>query len=280
MTVYEGNVRKMRTEHDTPVSYKLPIGDDLLEMNSLIGLPIRIEFTGEINCVACGRKTSKSFQQGYCFPCMRSLPECDQCIVRPELCHFHEGTCRDAGWGLQHCMQDHFLYLANSSALKVGITRGTQIPTRWMDQGATQALPIIRAHSRHNVGQLEVAIKAFANDRTDWRKMLKGQAEPLDLVAEKHRILEMAEASLSQLDESIGWEVLAEEIVHKFSYPVELYPEKVTSLNLDKLKVVEGVLQGIKGQYLILDGGVMNIRKYGGYHLKLQTGQMGQMGQI
>ncbi len=269
MSVYIGNVRKMRTGHESPVAYSLPIGNDMVPMNALIGQILRIEHTGEINCIACGRKINKSFQQGYCFPCLRSLPECDQCIVRPELCHFDAGTCRDETWGLKNCMQDHFLYLANSSGLKVGITRGTQIPTRWMDQGATQALPIIRADSRHNVGQLEVALKAFANDRTDWRKMLKGQVGPLDLVDEKHRLLALAEEGLDRLDESIAWEVLADENVYKIDYPVERYPEKVTSLNLDKLQVVEGVLQGIKGQYLIFDCGVMNIRKYGGYQLKM-----------
>ncbi len=271
MSEYIGNVRKMRTEYTSPVSYSLPIGDDMVPMNELIGQILRIEYSGEINCIACGRKTSKSFQQGYCFPCMRSLPECDQCIVRPELCHFDSGTCRDETWGLNNCMQDHYLYLANSSGLKVGITRGTQIPTRWMDQGATQALPVIRADSRHNVGQLEVALKAFANDRTDWRKMLKGQAPPLDLIDEKHRLLALADESLGQLDEAIGWEVLADETVVELDYPVECYPEKVTSLNLDKLRLVEGMLQGIKGQYLIFDCGVMNIRKYGGYRLKIKT---------
>ena len=200
---------------------------------------------------------------------MRSLPECDQCIVRPELCHFDQGTCRDAEWGLSHCMQDHYLYLANSSGLKVGITRGSQVPTRWMDQGARQALPIIRAPNRHNVGQLEVALKAFANDRTDWRRMLKGQSDLIDLLTEKHRLLALAEEVLSGLDENIGWEVLDTESVYEFTYPVEQYPEKVTSLNLDKNPLVEGTLMGIKGQYLIFDCGVMNIRKYGGYCMAL-----------
>lgn len=269
MPEISGNVRKMRTQHTAPVRYSLPIADEFVSMNALIGKPLKIEFLGEINCVSCGRKTNKSFQQGYCFPCMRRLPECDQCIVRPELCHFHEGTCRDAQWGQENCMQDHYLYLANSSGLKVGITRGSQIPTRWMDQGATQALSIIRASSRYNIGQLEVALKAFANDRTDWRKMLKGVAEPLDLVDAKYSLLEQAEAALSCLDENIAWEVLAEEDVRTFDYPVEQYPEKVTSLNLDKNPRIDGLLQGIKGQYLILDCGVINVRKYGGYQLRL-----------
>lgn len=270
MGIYSGNVRKMHTQHDSPVAYTLPIGDTLLEMNPLIGQKIGIEFNGEINCIACGRATKKSFQQGHCFPCMRSLPQCDQCIVRPELCHFAAGTCRDPDWGQQHCMQDHYLYLANSSGLKVGITRGTQIPTRWMDQGATQALLIMKAPTRHNIGQLEVALKAFANDRTDWRKMLKGNAESVDLLNAKYHLLEQAESSLSQLDESIAWEVLDDDIVVDINYPVTSYPEKIQSLNLDKEPKIEGVLQGIKGQYLILDCGVMNIRKYAGYHLSLR----------
>ena len=257
----------MRTQHSTPVIYSLPVGDQLIELNRLIGSAVRIEYQGEIHCIACGRKTSKSFQQGYCFPCMRALPECDQCIVRPELCHFDEGSCRDEDWGLANCMQDHYLYLANSSGLKVGITRGSQVPTRWMDQGARQALPIIRAANRHSVGQLEVAMKAFANDRTDWRKMLKSQSEPVDLVNEKYRLLALAEETLSELDEKFAWEVLEAESVYQFDYPVERYPEKVTSLNLDRKPVVEGVLMGIKGQYLILDCGVLNVRKYGGYRM-------------
>ncbi len=265
-----GNVRKMCTEHSDPVSYSLPIGEDQIPLNDLLGHTVEIEFTGEINCIACGRKSSKSFQQGYCFPCMRSLPECDQCIVRPELCHFHEGTCRDAEWGMKHCMQDHYLYLANSSGLKVGITRGSQVPTRWMDQGARQVLPIIRADNRLSVGRLEQVLKAFANDRTDWRRMLKGKSALLDLVAEKYRLLELARESLDQLDDRIGWEVLGEERVYQFEYPVIQYPEKVSSINLDKQSLVEGTLEGIKGQYLIFDCGVMNVRKYGGYLLRIR----------
>ena len=264
-----GNVRKMRTEHSEPVRYRLPIGDEEIPVNDLLGHTVEIEFSGEINCIACGRKTSKSFQQGYCFPCVRSLPECDQCIVRPELCHFHEGTCRDAEWGMQHCMQDHYLYLANSSGLKVGITRGSHVPFRWMDQGARQALPIIRAENRLSVGKLEQVLKRFVNDRTDWRRMLRGQSELLDLPAEKQRLLQQADDSLAQLDAGLGWELLDETDVYTFAYPVLDYPEKIRSINLDKQGLVQGVLQGIKGQYLILDCGVMNVRKYGGYRLRI-----------
>ena len=134
----QGNLLKMTSQlqQDT-VLYSLPIGSEQVPLNPYIGKTIRLEYSGQINCIACGRKTKKSFNQGYCFPCMRSLAECDMCIVRPEQCHFDQGTCRDEQWALRHCMQEHIVYLANSSGLKVGITRHTQIPTRWIDQGAT-----------------------------------------------------------------------------------------------------------------------------------------------
>ena len=128
---HEGNLRKMESLHSDPVEYGLPVGKFVVPMNPLVGKFISLHFKGVINCIHCGRKTSKSFAQGYCFPCMRSLAECDSCIVRPETCHFDEGTCRDEAWAQEHCMQDHFVYLANSSGIKVGITRGSQIPTRW-----------------------------------------------------------------------------------------------------------------------------------------------------
>ncbi len=264
-----GNLRKMLTEHADTVQYQLPVGDVLVPMNEVLGAPICIEFAGQINCVVCGRATKKSFQQGHCFPCMRSLPQCDTCIVRPETCHFHEGTCRDAEWGQKNCMRDHYLYLANSSGLKVGITRGPQIPTRWMDQGAIQALPIMRTQSRYDIGQLEVAFKNYANDRTHWQRMLKGEPESLDLQALAKKLRETAKESLAQV--AVQWASLNEEVRH-FNYPVLIYPEKVKSFNLDKTPVVEGLLQGIKGQYLILDGGVINMRKYGGYFVELSMG--------
>ncbi len=263
-----GNLRKMRTEHAEPVQYQLPVGDTLIPMNEVLGAPIRIEFAGQINCVACGRATKKSFQQGHCFPCMRRLPQCDTCIVRPETCHFHEGTCRDEAWGQKNCMQDHYLYLANSSGLKVGITRGPQIPTRWMDQGAVQALPIMRTQSRYDIGQLEVVFKKHANDRTHWQRMLKGEPEPLDLPVLAKELLAIAKDSLAEV--AVQWTALDETVRH-FTYPVQVYPEKVKSFNLDKTPVVAGQLQGIKGQYLILDGGVINMRKYGGYDVEVST---------
>ena len=192
------------------------------------------------------------------------------CIVKPETCHYDAGTCREPEWAQQHCMQPHYVYLANSSGIKVGITRGSQIPTRWIDQGASQALPVFRVGTRYQSGLLEVAIKQHISDRTDWRKMLKGEAEPRDLVAMRDELAELCGEQISALQQRFGDQnirFLSDEPVVEIQYPVERYPEKIKSLNLDKTPLVEGVLLGIKGQYLIMDTGVINIRKYSGYKL-------------
>ena len=267
----KGNLRKMISENSKPVSYSLPVGDNVIGLNEFLDQKITLKYTGTINCIACGRKTSKSFQQGYCFPCMRSLAECDSCIVKPELCHFDEGTCRDAEWAMGHCMQDHFVYLANTSGVKVGITRHTQIPTRWIDQGATQALPMYKVASRKISGLLEVIIGNHVADRTDWRKMLKGNAEEIDLKARRDELAAACEKEINKLIKKLpdgSIEYLPKARQTKIEYPVLEHPEKVTSLNFDKTENISGTLRGIKGQYLILDSGVLNIRKFGGYEIE------------
>ncbi|WP_455222999.1 DUF2797 domain-containing protein [Kaarinaea lacus] len=261
----------MLSENTSPVTYSLPVGDGVVGLNEFLEKQIALTFTGTINCVACGRKTNKSFNQGYCFPCMRSLAECDSCIVKPELCHYAEGTCRDEEWALSHCMQDHYVYLANSSGIKVGITRHTQIPTRWIDQGATQALPIYKVASRHISGLLEVIIKNHVADKTDWRKMLKGEPEPVNLAAKRDELFVECDTEINQLNETLpegSIQKLPDETTTSINYPVLEYPAKVTSLNFDKTPKVEGSLLGIKGQYLIFDSGVINIRKFGGYEIE------------
>ncbi len=264
-----GHLRKLHTTLDDPVTYHLPLDDERVPLNPLIGRAITLTHDGTIACIACGRATKKSFGQGYCYPCFRDLPECDSCIVKPEQCHFHDGTCRDPDWGRAHCLQDHIVYLANASGLKVGITRASQVPTRWMDQGATQALPVFRVAERLLAGKLEVILKQHVADRTDWRKMLKGTAEPRDLPAERDALLATCAAEIDALATAEGAgriERLAAAPV-AIAYPVEQYPAKVASLNLDKTPQVAGTLLGIKGQYLILDSGVLNIRKFAGYRI-------------
>ncbi|KPJ87945.1 MAG: hypothetical protein AMJ53_17440 [Gammaproteobacteria bacterium SG8_11] len=266
-----GDLRKMQTELAEPVNYRLPVGEERIGMNDYIGKTITLEHTGEIHCIACGRKTKKSFNQGYCFPCMRSLAECDSCIVKPELCHFHEGTCRDEQWAQSHCMQDHIVYLANSSGVKVGITRHSQIPTRWMDQGATQALPIYRVKNRYLSGLMEVVFKKHVADKTDWRKMLKGCADGVDLPRRRDELFAECAAEIDALKSTHGdaaFNAIADGAITSIHYPVREYPSKVASLNFDKDPMVMGHLQGIKGQYLIFDSGVINIRKYAGYGVR------------
>jgi hypothetical protein len=194
--------------------------------------------------------------------------------MRPETCHYAAGTCREPEWGEQFCMQDHIVYLANSSGVKVGITRINQVPTRWIDQGATQALPIFRVKTRLQSGLVEVIFKNHVSDRTDWRKMLKGEAEPLDLLEIRQTLMMACADEITALQEQFGPEAITaldNETILDIRYPVEQYPEKVKSLNFDKTPEITGTLKGIKGQYLILDTGVLNMRKFTGYHVSLGT---------
>lgn len=267
----KGRLEKMQTALAQPVNYQLPLGEQRLELNPLLGKVITLVHTGQIFCLHCGNKTKKSFSQGYCYPCFIKLAQCDMCIMKPETCHYEKGTCREPSWAQNFCFQPHFVYLANSSALKVGITRGTQIPTRWIDQGATQALPILQASSRYFSGLAEVAIAKHVSDKTSWQQMLKNSATPLDLKAEAVRLLSFCESELNAIRQQFGEQSLlllpdAQEV--EIQFPVEVYPAKVKSFNLDKDPEVAGVLQGIKGQYLLLDTGVINIRKFAGYEVE------------
>jgi len=264
----------MVTVLDSPVSYYLPFDDERLFLNPYIGKKISLHYRAEINCVACGRKTNKSFSQGYCYPCFKSLARCDMCIMKPETCHYFEGTCREPDWGKEFCLKDHVVYLANSSGVKVGITRGTQIPTRWIDQGATQALPVFSVANRLISGKIEMAIKKHVSDRTDWRKMLKGISDEVDLVEQRDMLLSMADNDLKLIMEEVGVEnilLLSDALPVSIKYPVEHFPDKVKSFNFDKTEIVEGILQGVKGQYLMLDTGVLNIRKFGGYLVDFES---------
>lgn len=270
----EGSIRKMRTSLEKEVVYSLPIGEQEVAINPLIGEQIEIHFNGQINCVHCQRLTKKSFNQGYCYPCFSKLAECDSCIMSPEKCHFHLGTCRDEEWAQSHCMVDHIVYLANSSGLKVGITRASQIPTRWMDQGAVQAIPLIKTKSRYLSGLVEVALKTYVSDRTQWQRMLKNEVDLVDLQEEKEKLLFQAMDEVQALQQEHGLDaiqIIETEVVDSTSidYPVQQFPVKVKAFNLDKDPFIKGKLMGIKGQYLILDTGVVNLRKYTGYALSI-----------
>lgn len=267
-----GALRKMKTRLETPVAYEMVLGESRVPLNELLGQSLQLQFLGTINCVHCDRLTQKSFNQGYCYPCFRRLAQCDGCIMSPEKCHYHLGTCREPAWGEANCMIDHFVYLANTSGLKVGITRHSQVPTRWMDQGATQALPIFRVASRLQSGLVETAFKAHIADKTNWQAMLKGPSERADLEAERQRLMAACAGAIEALQQQHGLQavsVLEQQPVIEIDYPVLEYPRKVSSFNLDKDPLVAGTLLGIKGQYLILDTGVINLRKFGGYQVAL-----------
>ena len=266
-----GSLSKMAVSLQAPVvQYSFRLDDTQVPVNPMIGQRLRLEYLGAIHCSHCGKRTKTSFSQGYCYPCMTKLAQCDVCIMSPERCHYDAGTCREPSWGEQFCMTDHVVYLANSSGIKVGITRATQLPTRWLDQGASQALPIMRVATRQQSGLVEDVLRSQVPDRTNWRALLKGDAEVLDLPAIREQVFEACADGLRELQGRFGLQAiqpLPDAEVVQMNYPVEAYPKKIVSFNLDKNPIAEGTLLGIKGQYLIFDTGVINIRKYTAYQL-------------
>lgn len=271
---HQGHLRKMLvTAEAEQAQYAIRLDDQQIPLNEHIGKTIRIEHLGEIHCLACGRKSKKSYSQGYCYPCMTKLAQCDTCIMSPEKCHYDRGTCREPQWGEENCMIDHVVYLANSSGIKVGITRHTQVPVRWLDQGAGQAMPIARVATRHLSGILEVIFKQHVADKTNWRTLLKQDAAELDLAAKRDELFELCHEEISELQMEYGLQavqLIYDGDVNRFKYPVTQYPTKISSFNLDKDPVAQGKLMGIKGQYLILDTGVINLRKYTSYLVKIE----------
>ncbi len=234
--------------------------------NHQLGKKIKIEFQNKIFCINCGRKTNKSFSQGYCFPCFKKLPQTDVCLLRPELCHYHLNTCRDKSWGEKHCFIKHTIYLANTSGLKVGVTRQYQEKNRWMDQGAIQALPLGYAKDRWTAGKIEVLLKNDFNDKTAWQRMLFHESALLDLMAEKESVLTKIQRHFPEQDFSMEEEAIS----YRLQYPLQKIPSKKQSFDLGKTPVLEGEVWGIKGQYLLLSNGVFNVRKHTGYQVALE----------
>ena len=263
---YNGTLLKMETKLANPIEYELPIGDELVYMNHLIGKYIAFKWLKEIYCVVCGRKINKSFAQGFCYPCFLNAPETSECIFRPELCQAQDGVARDMEWAENHCLQDHIVYLAISSGIKVGVTRSGQIPTRWIDQGAWQAIKLAKTPNRYIAGLIEVALKEHISDRTNWQRMLKNQLiEGVDLTVTKKEMVAHLPSDLQNY-------ISEENDITEINYPVNEYPEKVKSLSFDKLEEITGRLWGVKGQYLIFDDGtVLNMRKHTGYMVELEV---------
>lgn len=251
--------KKMKIKAAPVAQYHLEFAGEELDVNALIGQKISLEFTGKMECLNC--QAPKVFQDGYCFVCAQKLPQTDLCQVRPELCHHAEGTCRDESFAKSQCFMDHIVYLSLSSHVKVGITRIHNIPSRFLDQGAVEALPVLKVPSRLASGQAEVLLKKNFSDKTSWQKMLKGEIQQEDLLLMREKVLE------SGVDEY--GEVLEPELL-KFTYPLEVRPPKLKSLTAAKPAVHAGTLLGIKAQYLILDCGVINMRRIAGYEVRLE----------
>jgi len=257
----QGDIIKMRAEYAFPVQYFLSFKDDEIPLNQFLGKSIRMEYNKVIHCLGCGAVTVKSFAQGYCYKCLISRPETEDCVLNPEKCTAHLGIARDMEYAHKHCLKDHFVYLAVSSDLKVGVTRASQIPTRWIDQGAKRAIKLAQLPYRALAGEMEVELKQYYKDKTSWQKMLKGEFSQINLVEAKQQ-------AYVHLSEELATYVIDDDEIMEIEYPLLSVPKKISSVTFDKEPVITGTLTGIKGQYLILDNErVLNMRKHGGYEI-------------
>ena len=269
--MYKNTLKKMDTKLERIVQYTLDIhGKDIL-MNDLIGKHIKIEWSGEVVC-ACEKKMKSFYRNsGYCYKCYWESPLASQSIFKPELCTAHLGIEeRDLEWEKKFQLAPHYVYLANSSGIKVGITRGTQGVIRWMDQGASQAILLAEVPNRRFSGDIEVSLKKHVADVTNWRKMLSGKPEAVDLV-------KMKEELSIHVPEELKQYILPENTVTEINYPVREYPKKINSTKLDRTPIIKGELKGIKGQYLIFDANrVFNMRSHEGYISKVSYSETTQ----
>jgi Protein of unknown function (DUF2797) len=262
---YQGVLSKMQTEFGNPIQYYLVFEDNFLNVNQLLGKNISIQFTG-YQCLNCG-KQKKIFRQGFCYDCFMGSASAGDWIMKPELSTAHlDIEDRDLDYEKKVQLQPHIVYLALSSEVKVGVTRGSQVPTRWIDQGATQAIAVVEVPNRYLAGITEVALKKLYADKTNWQKMLKNDVAPADLIQEKTSLRYIIPKEVQEFYN------MDTNLITEMHFPVLEYPKKVTSLNLDKTPNFSGKLMGIKGQYLIFeDGTVFNIRTYEGYVVRMEV---------
>jgi len=245
---------KMNTKHEAPIAYELGFDESKINLNSLIHKEISICWDGVIICRKCAKKTKKSFGEGFCYPCFMSAPEASPCILKPELCQAHLGMGRDLEYEEKNHNKPHAVYLAATDKVKVGVTRTTQIPTRWIDQGAHQAVGILELPNRYLAGIAEVSLKNHFSDKTNWRKMLQNDYNEVPW----EKAINLA---IEKLPQDLRSYLISDPEVSKLNFPVLQYPEGVKSLKLEKEKSFSGILKGIKGQYLIFDDQtVCNIR--------------------
>lgn len=269
-----GDLRKMKTALNSngEANYALRLFDKAsgeltteIGLNEYIGKELSIQFLDKIHCTSCGVTVKKTYLGGLCYKCLNEAPEGSPCIIRPELCEAHLGKGRDVQWEEENHNQPHVVYLAATNVIKVGVTRKTQVPTRWIDQGAASAIRFAETPNRYLAGVLEVALKDAFTDKTNWRKMLTNETDDsLDLETAKWEMEELLPSDLAEY-------MVDDDEITEIAYPVLNYPNKVKSLNLSKTPLISGRLTGIRGQYLIFnEGEVFNVRSYAGYHVAVE----------
>lgn len=258
-------LQKMKSEYHFPVRYFLETKDgEKYDLNSHIGKLLTLTYQGEIVCQGCQKSIKKSFAQGYCYNCFLTHPDTEECVLRPELCKAHLGIARNMEDAAVKHLAPHYVYLSSTSNLKVGVTRETQIPYRWIDQGASQAIKILKVPNRHIAGVAEVFLKQFYKDKTAWQKMILSTYISDMLLPEKEKIIGLLPKELSQYAD------IDNKIVN-IEYPVGNLAGSVQATTLDKQNSIRGVLTGIKGQYLIFDEKVVfNVRSHSGYCVKIE----------
>ncbi len=260
---FQGVIKKMATWQDNPIKYYLNLSNELVSINDLLGKEIEIEHIG-YECLSCGAP-KKIFRQGFCYDCFTNAPEAGEWIMHPELSKAHlDIEDRDLEYEKRVQLQPHILYFAVASDLKIGVTRKTQVPTRWIDQGASFAIPIVEVPNRYLAGIAEVALKAHYTDKTNWRKMLQNDILNIDLVAAKQQVKELLPSEVLPYFNDASNELFS------FNYPLTQPIDKIVSVNLEKSPKIKGKLIGVKAQYLLFDEGVWNLRANEGYVINMQ----------
>ena len=251
--LYKGVLTKMQTEFLEPIQYYLVFENDFIHVNQLLSKTIKIDLVGE-QCLSCGI-SRPIYRQGFCKNCFFDSPFAGEWIIRPELSKAHLGIQdRDLKYEQEMQLQPHIVYLANSSNVKVGVTRKSQVPTRWIDQGAHEAIEIVEVPNRYLAGITEIALKDYVADKTNWRKMLKNEIDDENLLEHREKLKQY-------IPEEAQPYFIENNTETHLKFPVSKYPEKPKSLNLKKENQYTGKLVGIKGQYFIFeDDTVFNIR--------------------
>ena len=276
----KGELRKLVADLNpqSNVTYTLPLhnGPDV-DLNALIGKNITMTSSGQLACISCGKHSDKSYNQGHCFDCYSTLASCDKCIMQPEKCHYAQGTCREPQWGQENCLQKHYVYIAYSSGFKVGITRGTNIPSRWLDQGAVMASTIFEVSERLLSGLVEEVFKSHVADKTNWRQMLLDDTPPneSEFSAMAMSLIEKAKPAIDSLQLRYGEDAIVRTPLNIVTprYPIgeRVFSKVKNPHKFSKTTVLEGTLHGIKGQYLFVGDTTVNIRANAGYDITISV---------